>query len=89
MSGIVSPNCKHSSQSISSLIQDFVGAFGFDTDEFEHFRLKLLIFVRNESTFKNSITSILGALCYSLLSQNGQGSIQILLCDTLEWFRSG
>ena len=43
--------CNHTSQSICSLTEDFIGTFAFDTNRFNHFRL--LIFIRNDNPLKN------------------------------------
>ena len=32
--------CEHKSQSVRSVTEDFISSFGFDTDQFNHFRLK-------------------------------------------------
>ena len=44
--------CEHASQSIRSLTEDFIGAFGFDTYQFNHFRLKITNLHKERKSFQ-------------------------------------
>ena len=44
--------CEHTSQSIHSVTEDLIGAYGLDTDQFNHFRLKLTNLHKERKSFQ-------------------------------------
>ena len=44
--------CEHTSQSICSVTEDFIGAYGLDADQFNHFRLKFTNLHKERKSFQ-------------------------------------
>ena len=82
--------CEHSSQNIRSLTEDFVGDFGFDTDQFVHFRLKFTNIQKERNSFQKQCgIDTWSSMLFFALPKRSRMHADTPVRNTVEWFRSG